>query len=344
MVTLRAACNVGRLRGTTDEGAVAIVVELNALVGFVHVVHYLRLLQKDDKVLRDETDHFLLHVLGNPDATVFRHAKHAADDAHVGAVEVAGAAHCVRVARGDGHLGQVGSNFLGVRIYLLDQLVDVLSLLDFNDVTAHALAHLDELYQRVGVGDGVDVAQVVSRGHWPGISSKYLPCCSFLFDVFKDGVEWFLGEFHHFVTIGPGVEARIHDERGNNVGQGRDGGGRLVEAGAAKEQVHAFTHHLFLGVGGAELVELLAPLVNLVAQVDLHRADALTAVAKRTGRDVARMLLDVAQHAEVDAHGAGNEVAVAVASRTTVDGTGVHARTTADALQHLPMLWIANPF
>ena len=37
--------NVGGLRGTADEGAVAVVllVKLNALVGFVHVVYDLRL-------------------------------------------------------------------------------------------------------------------------------------------------------------------------------------------------------------------------------------------------------------------------------------------------------------
>ena len=55
------------------------------------------------------------------------------------------------------------------------------------------------------------------------------------------------------------------------------------------------------------------------------------------------MLLRVAQHAEVDADGARNEVAVRVAARATIDGARVHARTTADALQRLPVLGVGNP-
>ncbi len=56
------------------------------------------------------------------------------------------------------------------------------------------------------------------------------------------------------------------------------------------------------------------------------------------------MFLRVAQHAQIDAYGAGDEVAVTVAARATVHGTRVHARATADALQRLPVFGIGNPF
>ena len=108
--------DVGSLRRTADEGAVAVVVELDAPVGLVHVVDNLRLLQQDDQVLGDEADGLLLHLLGNPDAGVLGDAEAAADDADVGAVEVAGAAHLVGIARGNGNLGQVGGYLLGVGV------------------------------------------------------------------------------------------------------------------------------------------------------------------------------------------------------------------------------------
>ena len=55
------------------------------------------------------------------------------------------------------------------------------------------------------------------------------------------------------------------------------------------------------------------------------------------------MLLSIAQHAEVDAYRTRDEVTVGVASRTSVDGAGVHARTTTDTLKNLPVLRVANP-
>ena len=73
----------------------------------MHVVHYLRLRQQDNQVLGDEADGLLLHLLGYPDAAVLSNAEHAADDAHVGAVKVAGTPYRVGVARGNGYLGQV---------------------------------------------------------------------------------------------------------------------------------------------------------------------------------------------------------------------------------------------
>ena len=40
------------------------------------------------------------------------------------------------------------------------EFVDVASFLDLDSITAHVLSHVHKLQQRVGVGDGLDVAQV----------------------------------------------------------------------------------------------------------------------------------------------------------------------------------------
>ena len=59
--------------------------------------------------------------------------------------------------------------------------------------------------------------------------------------------------------------------------------GKIVEPRRAIEYGHALAHELFLRIGSAELTELLAPQINLVAQINLGRTDGLTRVAKRAG-------------------------------------------------------------
>ena len=145
------------------------------------------------------------------------------------------------------------------------------------------------------------------------------------------------------MALRPGVEAAVHEGRRDDVrpvGQGR---AEVVDALAAIDHRHALAHEFLLRVGGAEVVELLAPLVDLVAEVHLHGTDRLARQAERAGRDIARVLLRVAEHAEVDADGAGDEVTVGIAAASAIDGAGVHARTATDALQRLPVLGVGNP-
>ena len=96
-------------------------------------------------------------------------------------------------------------------------------------------------------------------------------------------MEWFLRKLHHVVTFRPGIEAAVNDERRNDVGQWRYGCSHLVESWAAVEHAHAVAHQLLLGIGGAELIQLLTPLVDLVAKVDFDRTYCLTAQAECAG-------------------------------------------------------------
>ena len=99
--------NIGRLRGTADEGAVAVVslIELDAFVGLVHVVHDLALRQEDDQVLRDEADGLLLHRLGHPHAGILGHTELSTDNTYIGAVQVAGSPYVVWIPRGNRNAG-----------------------------------------------------------------------------------------------------------------------------------------------------------------------------------------------------------------------------------------------
>ena len=100
-------------------------------------------------------------------------------------------------------------------------------------------------------------------------------------------MERVLGEFHHLMAVGPGIQAHVHQRRGHPVGQRSHCRGCIVDAAAAEEGAHALTHQLLLWVGGAEIVELLAPHVDLIAQVYLGGTECLTRVAERAGTDIA---------------------------------------------------------
>ena len=123
-------------------------------------------------------------------------------------------------------------------------------------------------------------------------------------------MERFLGELHHLVAFCPGVQTTVDDRRGDNIGPVCQGCTEVVDAATAKDGAHTLTHQLLLRIGGAEVVELLAPLIDLIAQVYLHGADRLTTQTQCAGTHVTRVLLGVAKHTEVDADGTWDEVTV----------------------------------
>ena len=88
----------------------------------------------------------------------------------------------------------------------------------------------------------------------------------------------------------------------------------IVEARRTIEHRHTLTHHLLLRIGGTKIVELLAPQINLVTEVDLDVTYRLTTEAERAGADITAMGLSVAKHAKVDANGARDEVTIRIAS------------------------------
>ena len=88
-------------------------------------------------------------------------------------------------------------------------------------------------------------------------------------------MERFLGELHHLVTFGPRIKAAVHDGRGDEVGPVGESCTEIVDARRTINHRHAATHHLLLRVGRAEVVQLLAPLVYLVAEINLDGADSL---------------------------------------------------------------------
>ena len=89
--------DVSRLGRTGNEGAEAVVVELNLLVGFMHRVDDLVFVEDDGELFGDEVNHLLLHVLRNPDAAVFSHAQFTFDDGQIGSVQILRFLYLVRI-------------------------------------------------------------------------------------------------------------------------------------------------------------------------------------------------------------------------------------------------------
>ena len=89
-------------------------------------------------------------------------------------------------------------------------------------------------------------------------------------------MECLLREAHHLVAFCPWIQLQVHQRRRNQVRQWSHSCGRIVDATTTIEGAHAFSHQLLLRIGSAEVIELLAPQIDLVAEVYLRRTDGLT--------------------------------------------------------------------
>ena len=127
-------------------------------------------------------------------------------------------------------------------------------------------------------------------------------------------MERLLRELHHLVAFSPGIQAAVHDGRGDDIGPMCQGCAEIVDTAITVDGAHALTHQLLLRVGGAEVVKLLAPQIDLITEIHLDRAHSLTTQTECAGTYVARVLLGVAKHTEVYADGARDKVAVGIAA------------------------------
>ena len=157
-------------------------------------------------------------------------------------------------------------------------------------------------------------------------------------------MEGFFRELHHFVTFTPSVERKVDERTRHLIDNWRTPKGRGIDTQMIEYERHGIRHHLLLRIGCAEGGELLTPLVDLVSKVDFHWTKRLAREAERTGREVSAMFLRVAQHTEIDTDRTWNEIAIRIASTTTIDRASVHATATTNALERFPVFWISNPF
>ena len=140
-------CDISSLRWATDKCAIAVIflIKLNTFVSLMHIVHNLALRHKDNQIFRNKAHSLFLHLLRNPNATIFCHTKLTADNAHVSSVQVTCTTNGVGVSCCYSHLRQVAGNLLGIGIELLHQLINVITWLHFNHLTAHILTHGNKL-------------------------------------------------------------------------------------------------------------------------------------------------------------------------------------------------------
>ena len=96
-------------------------------------------------------------------------------------------------------------------------------------------------------------------------------------------MERLLGELHHLVAFSPGIQTAVHKWRWDDIGPVGQGCAEVVDALAAIYHAHTLTHQFLLRIGCAEVIELLAPLVNLVDEVQFDGTDRLTRQTDRAG-------------------------------------------------------------
>ena len=140
------------------------------------------------------------------------------------------------------------------------------------------------------------------------------------------------------MSVAPRVGLDVGHKGWHMVGQRGELQRSGVEGRMLEERLHTSRRHLLQSVGMAHRVEFLAPLVDLRRKIDLDGTDVVARHTERARRAVVVVGLLILEHTEVDADRPWDEIGVGIASRTTIDGTGVHAGTATHALEGLPVL------
>ncbi len=140
------------------------------------------------------------------------------------------------------------------------------------------------------------------------------------------------------MSVAPRVSLDVEHEAWHMVGQRGELQRSGIERRMLEECLHTSRRHLLQSVGMAHQVEFLAPLVDLRRKIDLDGANVVARHTERTSRAVVVVGLLVLEHTEIDADRPWDEIGVGIASRPTIDGTGVHAGTATHALKGLPVL------
>src|SRR5208283_4127358 len=102
-------------------------------------------------------------------------------------------------------------------------------------------------------------------------------------------MEGLLRRMRHLAMLSPGIEAVVNN-KARQMGERVIGGGnRRTVSGRVREQLAGHLHRRFLHKWGLVLLhELSAPGIDLLVDVDLHRADVgAAAVESRRERQVA---------------------------------------------------------
>ena len=200
----------------------------------MHIVHNLALRQQDDQILRDKAHSLLFHLLRNPDAGILGHTKLSANHAHVSTVQVARTPDDIWIPRGNRHFRQVTGKFLCIGIEILYQLIDILSRLYFQHLSAHILGHRNKLDQRIGIGDGLYIVErrhVILHLHILAILLQYIffvthslslivfsLIISFHFSLLPKCMECLLRECHHLMAISPWIQSAVDERIRQDVG------------------------------------------------------------------------------------------------------------------------------
>ena len=145
------------------------------------------------------------------------------------------------------------------------------------------------------------------------------------------------------VTDTPGIPvAEVRAALWNQIDKRSKLQGGSVERRTIEEIFHTIRHRLLHRICLAQLVQALAPSVNLRTRAHLGRTYIVARQAQGTCRYVIAVLLRILQHTQVHTYRTRNEIGVTVTTRTAINRTGVHAGSAAHALQGLPVVLVGE--
>ena len=156
-------------------------------------------------------------------------------------------------------------------------------------------------------------------------------------------METLLCKLRHGVTDAPGIPiAEVRTAFRNQVGERSKLQGCGVERRTIEEILHTIRHRLLHRISLTQLLQTLAPYINLRTRSYLGRTDIIARQAQGAGRNIVAVLLRILQHTQVHANRTRYKIGVTVTARTAINRTGVHAGTAAHTLQRLPVVLISK--
>ena len=122
-----------------------------------------------------------------------------------------------------------------------------------------------------------------------------------------------LGKLRHGVTDAPGIPiAEVRAAFRNQIGEWRKLQGCGVERRTVEEILHTIRHRLLHRICLAQLLQTLAPYLNLRTWSYLGRTDIVARQAQGAGRNIVAVLLRILQHTQVHTNRTRNKIGVTV--------------------------------
>lgn len=88
------------------------------------------------------------------------------------------------------------------------------------------------------------------------------------------------------------------------------------------------------------MIQILTPTIDLLTEVDFHRAHIRTGETERAGRYIIAIPTRILEHPQIDPDRPGDKISVGITAGATIDGTRIHTCTASYAVERFYVLLI----